>query len=103
MTVLMNPKIIESQIKKVSEYLQSKNAETVLSHECLNSLRTFESNDFKREEAFLTIFNLITSNHDPKLQYDLLSILYDIIQFQNEKFLRSDSVDWANFIKVNNH
>lgn len=100
---MINKKTIERQIKNIFEYLQSKNAETVLSHECLNLLRTFESNAFNKEEAFSAIFNLTTNNPDPKLQHDLLSIFYDIIQFQNEYSLRSDSVDWEEFIKINCH
>ena len=103
MTVLMSPKTIKSQINKVSDYLQSNNAETVLSHECLNLLRTFESNTFNKEETFSAIFNLTITHPDPKLQHDLLSIFYDIIQFQNEYSLRSDSVDWEEFIKINCH
>lgn len=99
----MDRKAIQSQIENVAKYLQSKNAESVLSHDCLNLLRAFESNTFNKEETFSAIFNLTTSHPDPKLQHDLLSIFYDIIQFQNESSLRSDSVDWEEFIKINCH
>ena len=99
----MDRKVIQSQIENVAKYLQSKNAETVLSHKCLNLLRAFESNAFNKEETFSSIFNLTISNPDPKLQHDLLSILYDILQFQNEDSFKSDSVHWAEFIKINCH
>ena len=97
----MDRKAIQSQIENVAKYLQSKNAESVLSHDCLNLLRAFESTNFKKEETFSAIFNLTVSNPDPKLQHDLLSILYDILQFKNEDAFKSDSVDWAEFIKIN--
>ena len=89
----MDRKAIQSQIENVAKYLQSKNAESVLSHDCLNLLRAFESTNFKKEETFSAIFNLTDSNPDPKLQHDLLSILYDILQFKNADAFKSDSVD----------